>query len=168
MFSSVRIVKKAKPTVTLLGHFKGKSLDATSREFDGTGVVRDALKRGEATGAVGSITEAFDDNDHRFIIVGLGDAKTATVRTFHKAIGAAGRRLAKIKAGSVEIALGGAIAQTKLDDWRAGDRRSARAALVGPQHIQGKRHKRHEARKTLAPRRRQIARERHRARARAC
>jgi len=120
MFSSVRIVKKAKPTVTLLGHFKGKSLDATSREFDGTGVVRDALKRGEATGAVGSITEAFDDNGHRFIIVGLGDAKTATVRTFHKAIGAAGRRLAKIKAGSVEIALGGAIAQTKLDDWRAG------------------------------------------------
>jgi len=120
MFSSVSIVKRGKPTVTLLGHFKGKSLDSASKATDESGVVRAALKRGEATGDVGSITEAFDEGGHRFIVVGLGDAKTATVRTMLKALGSAGRRLAKVKAGTVEIALEGAIAQTKLDDWRAG------------------------------------------------
>ena len=119
MFSSVSIVKRGTPNVTVLGHFKGKSLDQISREHDESGAVRAALKRPEATGEIGAIAEAFD-GDHRYIAVGLGEAKELSPTSIGKAMSAVGRRLRTIRATSVELALEGAIGKSAVGEWRAG------------------------------------------------
>ena len=129
MFSSVNIVTRGKPTVTVLAHFKGKSLDTTSREFDESNAVRTALKRPEATGEVGALVEAFE-GDHRYIAVGLGDAKDVSATTIIKAISSVGRRLKTIRAKTVELALDGALAKTKLDPWRAGSAAGEALAIL--------------------------------------
>lgn len=120
MFSNVSIVKRGTPGATVLGFFKGGTLDKRSRDLDATGVAGEALKRPEATGAVGNVVEAFDENGHRYVLLGLGEAKSVTVRTLHKAVGALGRRLAATKETVVDLSLGGAIGETGLDAWRAG------------------------------------------------
>lgn len=115
MFESVRVGSRGSASVLVLGHFAGEKLDRASARRDVDGSVREALARGEATGEVGSIAEAFPRRGgfERVIVVGLGDRETFTAASgparLRSAAAAVGRRLAAVKSGNIEVDISGPI-----------------------------------------------------------
>ncbi len=134
MFESVRIGKSGKAEVLILGCFKGEGLDKDSKQRDSDGSVAAALSRGEATGDLGRIVEAFPSDAKsagrkgkagvaRVIVVGLGERSKFEVGRLRDAAAAVGRRLAVTKNTSAEIDLGGALGAAvkgRVDHERAG------------------------------------------------
>lgn len=125
MFKSVKVGGRGAAKVLVLGHFEGQGLDAEGKKRDAEGVVAAAGKRAEATGSVGSIAEAFPagtrrGGQERIILVGLGKKDSFHASTLRDVGAAVGRRLAAIKAESVEIDLAGPIKAAKVDAGAAG------------------------------------------------
>ena len=61
MFESIRVASVPRTSVLVLGYFQGDGLDKQSKKHDKGGEAAAALKRGEATGDTGRITEVFPD-----------------------------------------------------------------------------------------------------------
>jgi len=116
MFSSLRLAPRPKSSVLLLGCFKRDAaahaeLDKASRALDPTGAAAAALSRGEATGELARIVEAFPTPTTkspihpRILIVGLGDKATFELARLRDAAAAVGRRLAVTKDPAADIEL---------------------------------------------------------------
>lgn len=135
MFESVRIGKGGKPGVLVLASFKGEGLDKSAKERDTDGAIAAALERGEATGELGRIVEAFPSAGggkkgsrraaaavDRVIVVGLGERGTFETGKLRDAAAAVGRRLAVTKDTSAEIDLASALrgAKSRVDMEVAG------------------------------------------------
>jgi leucyl aminopeptidase len=120
MFKSVRVGGRGASQVLVVGHFKG----AKSAEGGGpTEALKEALARGEATGEVGCIVEAFPGGKggpRRVIVVGLGEKGSLSAETLRAAAGAVGRRLATTRETKATIDLAGACRAAGLDAQRAG------------------------------------------------
>jgi hypothetical protein len=73
MFKSVKLGGRGTAQVRVVGHFKGGKVEGHA----GDAGLNEALKRGEATGDVGRIVEAFAGGrgkaETRVLIVGLGE-----------------------------------------------------------------------------------------------
>jgi leucyl aminopeptidase len=136
MFESVRIGKGGKAEVLVLGCFKGEGLDKDSKSRDADGAIGAALARGEATGELGRIVEAFPGSGGgarakskragaaaRVMVVGLGEKSKFEAGKLRDAAAAVGRRLAVTKNASVEVDLEGAVraaSKGRADIERAG------------------------------------------------
>lgn len=121
MLQSIRVSSRGTPTVLVLGHQKGKGLDKSSAARDTEGWIAAAAQRAEATGEVGSIAEVTDvEGFERVILLGLGDGATMTSAGLRKAAGLLARRLAAIKAETVELDLAGALGGPLTDEALAG------------------------------------------------
>lgn len=122
MFQSVKVAAKTAAKVLVLGHFKGEELDKSSRALDADQSIAAALKRGEATGDAGSITEAFPSSGkfQRIIIVGLGAKDTFEVATLRTAAAAVARRLSAAKEDSANINLAGPLKARRIKPDVAG------------------------------------------------
>ncbi len=101
----------------VLGHFKGEALDKDSASLAPDDSVASALKRGEATGDLGRLVEAFPASGpfERVITVGLGERKSFAPGRLRDAAGAIGRRLASVKESRAVVALAGAVRAAKGD-----------------------------------------------------
>ncbi|MCB9846006.1 MAG: leucyl aminopeptidase family protein [Phycisphaeraceae bacterium] len=117
MFASISVGGRGRPTVLVLGCFKGEGLDRASQAHDSTGAVARAIKRGEATGEVGSIVEAFPESGpiRRVIVAGLGPRDALEPGHFRTIAGAVGRRLAQAKEASAQIEFGAASTRCPAD-----------------------------------------------------
>lgn len=132
MFQSVSVTSRGTPAVIVFGHFtekgSGRPLDAKSKaRAAGLGLadaIADAIKRPEATGEAGVVIEALAPAKKgaaaRVLLVGLGAQEKFEAAGVRGAAAAVGRRLAAIKATSVEFALEGALAAAKIDEEVAG------------------------------------------------
>jgi leucyl aminopeptidase len=115
MFDSVRVSARGNAEVLVVGQFQGESLDRATARLDPDGSMKEAAGLAEATGELGSIAEGrcWDAEHERVIIVGLGDKDGFNQQNgperLRTAMGAVGRRLARIKATSVQIELGGPL-----------------------------------------------------------
>ena len=113
MFEAVRVSARGNPQVLVVGQFKGERLDKATTKLDPDGSLREAAARGEATGELGRIVEAFPaEGEHeRVIVVGLGDQDGFNAeegpRRVRAAAAAVGRRIAQTKDQNVEIDLSG-------------------------------------------------------------
>lgn len=139
MFDTIIVKPKGSSKILVLGHFSGQGLDARSKSAAAglgvTDVITTALSRPEATGDVGSITEAFPDGKksglERVIIVGLGKADKFEVGVLRAAGAAAGRRLAGVKATSATFELEGPVNSIKGDMTVAGQMVGESLGLLG-------------------------------------
>ncbi len=128
MFKAIKTGGRKKPQVIVLGQFEGQQLDKQSREHDIDNTALTASKRPEATGELGAIAEGFIDRPanskaagpDRFIIVGLGDKDSFTPHRMLNVAAAVGKRLARIKADTAQLALDAAVASAKADTGTAG------------------------------------------------
>jgi len=130
MFKSVKVGGRAALDVLVLGQFKstgssggGAALDSTSKEHDAEGLAQAAAKRAEATGETGCIVEAFPTGKgapKRVVVLGLGDKSKFGPEAARSAGASLGRHLARVKASSVAIELGGAIEAAKADSGSCG------------------------------------------------
>ena len=121
MFKSVKIGGRGAAQARVVGHFKGGKAEGHAKDT----ALGEALKRGEATGEVGRIVEAFPAGGRgaaagRVMIVGLGDKGSCTAETMRTVAGAVGRRLAVTKDTRIEIDLAPACKTAGLDAQRAG------------------------------------------------
>ncbi len=126
MFQSVKLApaaSKAAPDALILAHFQGHGLDKKSAAHDKDASVAAALKRTDATGDLGRLVEAFPTSKGapgRVLVVGLGAKDKFTVGHLRDALAAVGRRLAVTKDEKIQIAIGGALHEAKVDMTRAG------------------------------------------------
>ncbi len=130
MFKSVKVGGRGALDVLVLGQFKsggstggGAALDSTTKQHDAEGLAQAAAKRSEATGETGCIVEAFPTGKgapKRIVVLGLGEKSGFGVEAARSAAASLGRHLAKIKASSVGIELGGAIDSAKADSGACG------------------------------------------------
>lgn len=124
MFDSLRLAPRPKSSVLVLGCFKRAAgahaeLDKDSRALDPTGAAAAAGARGEATGELGRIVEAFPTPatkssskspiHPRVLIVGLGDKATFEPGRLRDAAAAVGRRLAVTRDGAASLELAHAL-----------------------------------------------------------
>ncbi|MDX9910640.1 MAG: leucyl aminopeptidase family protein [Phycisphaerales bacterium] len=127
MFDSVSLAAsrgsaRSAADVLVLGVFKGASLDDKSKPLAGDAGAG-AIKRGEATGELGAIAEAFPSGrgaPSRIIIVGLGEKSSLSAGSFRAIAAGVGRRLAVTKDASVRVEFAGPIAAAKLDAGACG------------------------------------------------
>ncbi|MEM1423297.1 MAG: leucyl aminopeptidase family protein [Planctomycetota bacterium] len=94
----------------VLGVFKGEKPDKATRERDPGYALGDVVGRPEATGDAGVLCEAFPNDDigaKRIILVGLGDKEGFGPDRMLTIAAGVGRRLAAIKATSVEFDFAG-------------------------------------------------------------
>jgi leucyl aminopeptidase len=115
MFESVVVSSRGNAQVLVVGQFQGEALDRATARLDPDGSMKEAAGLAEATGELGSIAEGrcWDADHERVIIVGLGDRdgfdRASGPERLRTAMGAVGRRLARIKAKSAQIELGGVL-----------------------------------------------------------
>lgn len=136
MFQSVKLASaasKAKPSVLVLGHFKGDGgagngtttgsagapLDKITRKLDRDGSIVKALKRPEASGDACRVIEVFPvkrgSGPARILVVGLGKKDKLEPGVMRDVAAAVGRRLALTKDESVQVDFNGAIAAAGKD-----------------------------------------------------
>lgn len=130
MFTAITTSKRP-GSVLVFGYFGSKGQNAgldsaTKSAADKAGVlsaINAGLNRDEATGDAGGVLEVFGGKagDLRVLLVGLGSKDAFKVGDLRNAAAAVGRKLASVKASSVHVQLGGAIAATKLDEFDAGN-----------------------------------------------
>jgi leucyl aminopeptidase len=126
MFDSISVGGRGTPSAVLVGNFKGKGLHTSSKPIDTDGTVAAALKRPEATGASGSLVEAFPKGTAkakagtRVLVAGLGEQKKLTAGCFRELGAAVARHASKIKATALKIDLAGPIKDAKLDEAACG------------------------------------------------
>ena len=130
MFKSVKVGGRAALDVLVLGQFKstgasggGATLDGATKEHDPEGVAQAAAKRAESNGSVGCVAEAFPTGKgapKRIVVLGLGDKRSFGPEAARTAAASLGRHLAKVKASSVGVELGGPIAAAKADAGECG------------------------------------------------
>ncbi len=144
MFQSITAGGRGAPTVLVLGQAKGKALHTADANRDTDGALAAALKRPEATGDTGSITQAFPDKPagrgktaskakalDRLLALGLGDTTTLDTARLRTLGGTLGRHLAAIKAERVEIDLRAHLKDAKLDETTALSALAEGLGLVG-------------------------------------
>ncbi len=117
MFDSIR-VRPASSPVLILGYFQGEGLDKQSKAFDKDGSAAAALKRPEATGDSGKITEVFTSGkkSSRILLVGLGKKDKFKAGDLRNVAAAIGRKLNAIKEASAQIELAGVLGKIGADD----------------------------------------------------
>lgn len=122
MFQSVSVTTRGEPDITVLGVFNDKKLDAQTKALDPEHLVADALKRPDASGDCGKITELFPDRSghKRVLVLGLGEKKSLSHNTLRAAFAALGRRLATINATGVLVDVLGPLDEAGFDRARAG------------------------------------------------
>ena len=106
----MRARSSAPVDVLVLGVFKGEKPDRATRERDPGYALGDVVDRPEATGDAGVICEAFPNEDIgavRILLVGLGDKDGFGPDRMRTIAATVGKRLATIKATSVEFDLEG-------------------------------------------------------------
>ena len=131
MFESVS-VGSGKASVLVVGHFQGEPLDKATRKIDPGGAIAAALKRGEATGEMGRVVEAFPRGKYkRVLLVGMGKRAKFEPSDVRAVAAAAGRRLAVTKDTSAQIELGGPLGLVKVDAARAGQMVGESFGLLG-------------------------------------
>ncbi|MFG0325693.1 MAG: leucyl aminopeptidase family protein [Phycisphaerales bacterium JB037] len=123
MFRTISVGGRAAASTLVVGQFKGQSLDKHTVSLDPDGTVVEAAGRAEATGEVGSISEAhpWEGSYQRVIVLGLGDQDSFSTRALRNAAGALGRRLAALGGGSVEINLEGPAKSARIKPADAGE-----------------------------------------------
>ena len=115
MFASVVVSSRGNAQVLVVGQFQGEALDRATARLDADGSMKEASKLAEATGDLGAIAEGrcWDAPYERVIVVGLGDKDGFNQENgperLRTAMGAVGRRLARIKATSAQIELAGPL-----------------------------------------------------------
>lgn len=121
MFDSVHIGSRGKVDTLVVGMFSDQKLDRATAARDVDGSMRAASARSDASGELGSITEAYPDSQfQRVLIVGLGSKDAFRVDHVRTLAAAAARRLAAVKAANVEIDLAGPFKARRIDPARAG------------------------------------------------
>ncbi|MCC6662003.1 MAG: leucyl aminopeptidase family protein [Phycisphaerales bacterium] len=131
MFESIS-VGGTKAAVLVLGHFQGQGLDRAARALDTGRVAAAALRRGEATGELGRMVEAFPKGRfRRVLIVGLGKEAKFTTEALRTAAAAVGRRLATTKEASAQFEVAGACGAAGIDPHRAGRAAGEALGLLG-------------------------------------
>ena len=131
MFESVS-VGRGKASVLVVGHFQGEPLDKTTKKLDPGGAIAAALKRGEATGEMGRVVEAFPKGKYkRVLVVGLGKRAKFEPSDVRAVAAAAGRRLATTKDTTAQIELGGPMAALGIEAARAGQMVGEGFGLLG-------------------------------------
>jgi len=121
MFDSVRVGSRGSADTLVLGVFASKRLDRMSLSRDTDGSARAACARPEATGEIGTIVEAYPRSGFtRVLIVGLGEQQDFNAESIRTVAAAVARRLASVKATSVEIDLAGPLKSRRIDPARAG------------------------------------------------
>ncbi|GAB4554917.1 MAG: leucyl aminopeptidase [Phycisphaerales bacterium] len=109
MFADVKAMSarsNAPVDALVLGYFKGEKPDARTRERDPGYALGDVVDRPEATGDAGVICEAFPDERTgatRIVLVGLGDKDSFGPEALRTIAASVGRRLAQIRATTVEF-----------------------------------------------------------------
>ena len=134
MFDSIRVASVGRAPALVLGYFQGEGLDRLSKVHDKGGRLAAALKRGEATGDCGKITEAFPDGKNapsRVLLVGLGKRDKFEAGSLRAIAGAVGRRLAATKDASALIDFAGPIGATRIDAGAAGSAFGEGLGLLG-------------------------------------
>jgi leucyl aminopeptidase len=138
MFQSITLAQRGSPAVLVLGVAKGKPLASADKPRDHDGALAAALKRPEATGETGVVTEAFPqpakgraNAPERLVALGLGDPATLTTERLRHLGGVLGRHLARIKAERVEIDLRAHFKDAKLDETGAACALAEGLGLVG-------------------------------------
>jgi leucyl aminopeptidase len=134
MFDSIRVGPVTRSATLVLGYFQGEGLDRQSKAHDADGSLSAALKRGEATGDSGKITEAFPSGKNapaRVILVGLGKKEKFEPGNLRSIAAAVGRRIAAVKDSSVMIDLAGPLAAVKADAAAAGSAFGEGLGLLG-------------------------------------
>jgi len=133
MFDSVRVGGRAASRVLVLGHFKSQKLDRATRALDPDGSLDEAAARPEATGEVGSISEAFPwEGEHeRLILLGLGEKGSCTPSAVRTAAAAAARRIAQLEGGGIDIELAGPLRGARVDLEEAGRAIGEAFGLIG-------------------------------------
>ncbi|MEM9083108.1 MAG: M17 family peptidase N-terminal domain-containing protein, partial [Planctomycetota bacterium] len=112
---------RSKSQALVLGHFKGKSLSRACMIHEEDGRLANALKRTEASGDLGSVTEVFEVGDYdRVLVVGLGEEKKFDEGAFRKVAAAAGRRLDAAGIERVTACFAGPIESSHVDANLAG------------------------------------------------
>ncbi|MCB9846821.1 MAG: leucyl aminopeptidase family protein [Phycisphaeraceae bacterium] len=129
MLKSVRVGAEggARPAALVVGVFQGEKgpsgLDAGAKKLDTAGAIAAACKRGECTGAPGSVVECFPAGGApaaRVLVLGLGKKDGFDHHALHKAVQQAAKRLASAKEKDARFELDGALAAGKIDAERAG------------------------------------------------
>ncbi len=134
MFDAIRVGPVPRGSTLILGYFQGEGLDRQSKSHDAEGSLSAALKRGEATGDCGKLTEAFPSGKgapSRVLLVGLGKKDKFEAGALRSVAAAVGRRLAAVKDSNVMIDLAGPIAGAKLDAGAAGSAFGEGLGLLG-------------------------------------
>ncbi len=136
MFKSVSFSNRVgSGGVLVVGVFAGQKA-VPGRAGDKT--LAAALSRGEATGSVGSIVEAFPTGSSgkkaacsRVIIVGLGKKNECTSEVIRNAAGAVGRRLAAIKATAAMLDFAHTAGEANCDAQTFGRALGEGLGLIG-------------------------------------
>lgn len=134
MFDSIRVASVGRGSVLVLGYFQGEGLDRQSKAHDASGQISSALKRGEATGDCGKITEAFPEGKgapSRVLLVGLGKKEKFEAGSLRNVAGAIGRRLAATKDAAVIVDLAGPLSAARVDAGAAGSAFGEGLGLLG-------------------------------------
>lgn len=115
MFESIRVKSIDQPAVVILGKFQDAELPASVLKGDKGGLISAAAARGEFSGGVGSVAEAFVPVEGgggkkgakatRVLVIGLGKSKGFKVGDLRDAVAAAARKVAAARETSVEINL---------------------------------------------------------------
>ena len=131
MFESIS-VGSGKASVLVLAHFQGQGLDKPSRALDTGGAAAAGLKRGEASGELGRIVEAFPKGKFkRVLVVGLGKQAKFTAESLRTAVAAVGRRLAQAKEPGAQLEIAGACNAAGIEPRRAGVAAGEALGLLG-------------------------------------
>ena len=136
MFESIHVASAPRGVAPALvvGYFQGEALDRHTKAHDAAGLLAAALKRGEATGDSGRITEVFPTGKgapSRILLVGLGKKEKFEAGSLRTIAAAVGRRLAVTKDASVIVDLSGPAAAVKLDSFTAGSAFGEGLGLLG-------------------------------------
>ncbi|MBX3358474.1 MAG: leucyl aminopeptidase family protein [Phycisphaeraceae bacterium] len=124
MFQSIKVADRGSAEVLVVGVFQKAELDKQTRDLDTDASIAAAARRGECTGDLGRIAEAFPAKARggtaRVIIVGLGSRDSFKVGDLRAAAAAVGRRLAAVKEGKVRVDLSGPLKAVRADLGAAG------------------------------------------------
>ncbi|MBX3375986.1 MAG: leucyl aminopeptidase family protein [Phycisphaeraceae bacterium] len=127
MFESIR-VRAGTNAVLVLGYFQGEGLDKASKGLDKEGAAAAALKRAEATGDSGRITETFSGK-RRVLLVGMGKREKFEVGALRNIAAAVGRKLNAVKEAAAEVEFGGILG--RVDAAEAGQAFGEGLGLLG-------------------------------------
>lgn len=117
MFESIKTATRGKAGVLVVGVFQDENLSTETKALDQDGSIAAAVKRPEATGALGGVQEVHGSNGYeRALLVGLGKRDGFKAGSLRKVAGSVGRALAKAKAEGVEFALMAGLGKLKKAD----------------------------------------------------